>query len=191
MVLNGNGSSCIACPFDCYTCNTNGHCLSCNATQDFRVISVNRCVPLPGHYESNTTVAGTCFEGCAICNSGSTCIVCSFLLARLGNDQCVGVCPPGMFAESGICTACPSNCSSCVSASNCTACNDPLKLVNNECVEQVGPCPPREFDYYGSCQTCPYDCLTCNPSGYCLSCSASTDFRELSGARCVPIAGYY
>ena len=44
---------CIRCPFDCYSCDANSSCLSCNSTTDKRTLSGQRCIPLQGYYETN------------------------------------------------------------------------------------------------------------------------------------------
>jgi hypothetical protein len=134
-----------SCPFDCLTCDSNQNCLTCSAS-DFRTLSQGRCVPLPGYYENNQTVAGACSTGCA----------------------------------------------NCTSASSCDSCSSGYQLQSGQCVSnQTQGCPPRTFDFNGECSACPPDCYTCNDQQVCLSCNATTDFRELSGYRCVPIAGYY
>jgi len=53
-----------------------------------------------------------------------------------------------------------------------------------------------ETGWYGAsstmtCQQCLYDCYTCTNGTACSSCNAGTDFRTMSGSRCVPITGYY
>lgn len=37
-------------------------------------------------------------------------------------DQCVSVCPIGMYSNNKVCTKCPSYCEECESASKCTKC---------------------------------------------------------------------
>jgi proprotein convertase subtilisin/kexin type 5 len=138
-----DSSSCQSCPFDCLTCDPDQNCLSCSADIDFRTLIGSRCVPLPGYYESNQTVAA----------------------------------------------ACPTECENCSSSSNCTSCIYNYHLENGKCIKNG--CPVRTFDYYGNCTACPYDCYSCNPQQFCLSCNATTDFRELSGVRCVPLPGYF
>lgn len=62
---NSASSTCKRCPYDCYTCSSNGDCLSCSSTIDFRQLSGVRCVPISGYYESNETIAFKCPLGCA------------------------------------------------------------------------------------------------------------------------------
>ena len=89
--------SCLACPFDCLTCNTNGSCLSCSAL-DFRELKDSRCIPLPGHFETNSSKAGECIFGCANCSSQSDCFGC---LAGFTNvsGKCFTNCPTGNAAS--------------------------------------------------------------------------------------------
>ena len=72
--FNSSASTCDPCPFDCYTCNANGTCLICS---DFRELNGSRCSPLPGYYETNTTVPGACLANCILCSSSSDCFQCS------------------------------------------------------------------------------------------------------------------
>ena len=43
---------CKNCPYDCYTCDISGNCLTCNNVADFRYLntSSSRCVPLSGYF---------------------------------------------------------------------------------------------------------------------------------------------
>lgn len=55
-------------------------------------------------------------------------------------------------------------------------------------------CPYRLYanTTNNKCLSCPFDCYTCDSTGAnCLSCNPTTDFRTLSGTRCIPMSGYY
>jgi hypothetical protein len=43
---------CTSASYDCYTCDKNGLCLTCNATADYREMNAtgSRCVPIAGYY---------------------------------------------------------------------------------------------------------------------------------------------
>ena len=73
---NSANSTCKRCPFDCYTCISNGDCLSCDSA-DFRYLSGVRCIPNSGYYESGQQMAGKCSSGCLSCTSLSNCSGCS------------------------------------------------------------------------------------------------------------------
>jgi hypothetical protein len=49
--------ACQRCPFDCLTCDSTGHCLTCSQL-DFRTFSsaASRCNPINGYYENYTQV---------------------------------------------------------------------------------------------------------------------------------------
>ena len=53
-LFNASTLSCDSCPYDCYTCDVTGNCLSCNSSIDHRVLSVDntstRCVPAMGYF---------------------------------------------------------------------------------------------------------------------------------------------
>ena len=55
-------------------------------------------------------------------------------------------------------------------------------------------CPARYYEDTTNfiCVSCSqYDCYKCYSNGSCSNCSATIDFRELSGDRCVPITGCF
>jgi hypothetical protein len=240
MRLHDTNGNCTACPYDCYVCDTNNYCLSCNASGDHRELSGNRCVPLPGYYESGQTQAAACDPSCATCDSANTCTSCNAPLV-LSGGQCAApstpcpfrqfdyygtctACPydcftcnpsgycltcndtndhrqlsgvrcvplPGYFESgSSVASACPAGCTECLAADYCTACDQvPYYLSEHQCKLPVY-CPPRQYQYGGVCLDCPYDCYTCNSQQICMTCNATTDFRELSNYRCVPLPGYY
>jgi len=136
--------NCLACPFDCYTCDNLTKCLTCNNSADFRIYNPTskRCVPLDGYYENNVTIAALCPTNCSLCQSLTFCLNCS--KGYLGPNQLCGDCPERYFS------------------------NNVTKI----------------------CIRCPYDCYTCDGNNKCLSCGAS-DFRTLTGSRCVANQGYY
>ena len=99
--------ACEPCPFDCLTCSSNATCLSCN-TSDFRVLSNSRCVPEPGYYETNVSMAGQCLNECSVCTSGSDCSQC-FVRYFIGSGPS--------------CQPCPYDCYTCDSNGSCISCN--------------------------------------------------------------------
>jgi hypothetical protein len=88
----GSNVTCGYCPYDCYSCNSNGDCLTCNATTDFRELNGVRCDPLQGYYETEVTVAGKCPAACTTCTSLTVCTSCDpgFELSEFG---CQTFCP--------------------------------------------------------------------------------------------------
>ena len=100
---------CMACPFDCYTCDSAGNCLTCNSTADYRVLNGTRCIHMGGYYELNVTTAAACSNGCLVC---------------LNNTYCKS-CLAGYYAntDSNTCVQCPSICTTCLSPTYCSGCS--------------------------------------------------------------------
>ena len=94
---NSSNSTCLRCPYDCYTCDSNSSCLSCSSVLDHRTLSNGRCIPEQGYYENNQTAAGNCPVGCTACSSPSHCSGCwsNFLFI---NNQCQTDCPTNNYS---------------------------------------------------------------------------------------------
>ena len=94
-----------------------------------------------------SATGGTCLQ----CPSISNCLQCNELLT----SSCM-ICEDGFFVdEFGSCSACPSDCTKCVSNRTCTACLAGWALSG----------------YEGQCFQCESPCLTCVDHPWlCLSC---------------------
>lgn len=135
------------------TCDSNGSCLSCNSSADFREINNFRCIPLPGYYESNVTAAGQCLANCMTCTSGSDCQACF----------------PSAFFNSTVpsCTICPYSCYTCDSSGTCLSCNatrDFRYLNGSSCL----PLPGYFESGSAVAGQCSSNCLSCTSSFNCL-----------------------
>jgi len=66
------------CPFDCFTCNPDGTCLSCNSTVDFRILdsASNRCVAMEGYFDNLVQICVRCMPFCQRCQSLAKCQYC-------------------------------------------------------------------------------------------------------------------
>jgi proprotein convertase subtilisin/kexin type 5 len=142
--------------------------VNCSGSTDHRTLNGSRCVPLPGYYETNISVAGQCPTNCLLCTSASDCTTC---IARYGVNNS----PPP------VCAACPFDCYTCDSNSNCLSCEpntDHRQLNGNRCVPLPG--------YYENNQTvaaaCPTGCSTCSSA---TNCSACSDGYNLQSNQCV------
>jgi hypothetical protein len=101
-------SSCIACRFDCYTCDQS-QCLSCNSSTDHRTLANGTCVPQPGYYETNSAAAGLCPTGCSLCSSLTLCTAC-LPAYYIYQSLCQLLCPYRFVFNSSNCVNCPFDC---------------------------------------------------------------------------------
>ena len=138
LTTSGNMTSCQACPFDCYTCDSSENCLTCDNTTDFRTQNGTRCLPISGYYESNVTVAGQCSVNCLLCTNSSICLSClnnySIILGQCG-------CPNHTYESTLTCLACRYDCYTCTNTSTCTSCSlslDNRVLNGSSCVPLTG-----------------------------------------------------
>lgn len=89
---NSPSNTCNRCLYDCYTCSSNGDCLSCNQAVDFRTLNGSRCVPMLGYYQSGIQIAAKCPQGCTACTSAFNCSSCieGYILY---SNECRTYCP--------------------------------------------------------------------------------------------------
>ena len=144
--FGGSGDSCLACPYDCFLCDSAGSCTSCNATTDFRQLSAGRCIPLPGYYDDgSSTVALHCdTSSCAECqNSSTTCTACHTGMT-LSGTTCQ--CSPGYLFNGSSCVldcSALSHCLTCIDSGSqidCTSCSagyDPMNLTHSNGSSQM------------------------------------------------------
>ena len=130
-----------------------------------------RCEPMPGYFDSNSTVAGRCSVGCLHCTSADQCSSCAPGFTFNGSF-CEGTCPARSYSSStsNICLRCPFDCYTCDSNSSCLSCNsttDKRTLSGSRCVPEQG--------YYENNQTvagaCPIGCTACSSPSNCSGCS--------------------
>ena len=151
------------CPGPCSLCTSLTNCSVCSARY-FLNSSVDFCDPCP--YD------------CFTCNSLGGCLSCNattdFRILDMNSSRCV---PMSGYFESNktVSSACSLGCNNCTSLTNCFNCFDRYVFNHSS----------------NACSACPYDCFTCDLAGNCLTCSSATDFRELSGLRCIPLVGYF
>ncbi len=134
----------MSCPYDCYTCDSNGNCLSCNTT-DFRILSTTkRCLAQDGYFDNSSQICVKCPTLCSKCNSLTVCTSCIGGQFLRPNNQCYGTCENGYYADNitNLCVTCVSGCQSCESSHICRVCGVGSFLLNNVCSAQ---CPPRYF----------------------------------------------
>ena len=169
-VLNITTSACDNCPFDCYTCNITGECLTCSSVLDFRQLNTttNRCVPMEGYYETNVSVAGWCSSNCKECISGTVCTLCY----------------PRYYVDAvQACSSCPYDCYTCDSNGNCLSCSSSdYRVLDNSNASNVR-CIPQNGYYESSVSVsaqCPEGCSSCTSASFCSACSEGYNLESNS-----------
>ena len=171
---------CQLCSSPCLQCINQTFCMSCLSPSDYLFANgtCNSTCPSVAYFNTSeilTLSNGTytqkkcsdCDTNCNQCvNSSTTCLNCknpAFVLWP--NNLCTATaCQAGYYNNSGICSPCLTNCSTCDNPINCTACL--TGYVFNylyQCVNQCG----SQVLYPGSKK-----CI-CGPN--CVSCSVSID----------------
>lgn len=114
----------------------------------------------------------SCQNPCKTCtNTTDTCTSC-VNNTYLSNSLCVNICPSGQYGQSGLCTDCQNNCTTCSSATVCLSCTVPLYLYAKTCIEN---CPESHAIISNSnvctaCSTLVPSCVNCSASGECYAC---------------------
>jgi proprotein convertase subtilisin/kexin type 5 len=156
-----NIRSCFSCPYDCYTCNSSGACLSCNETTDYRTLSssTSRCVALPGYFEiikpaqrllqigAASSAIVVCPNSCATCSQSSVCSFCAANNYLRSDNYCYPTCLPRFFENnvSRRCVPCPYDCLSCLINGQCLSCDSANDF--RELSQTTKRCKPI-FGYY-------------------------------------------
>jgi hypothetical protein len=121
----------VPCPFDCFTCDSNGSCLTCNGTSDHRGLLKGRCAPLEGYFEGYATVAEQCPSSCLACSSPTNCSACK---------------PNYEPTEFGCSNFCPNPSASSLNLSSCQDLMPGLYLGTFQPIQTACPCgaPPGQ-----------------------------------------------
>ena len=96
---NPANQNCDSCLYDCLTCNNSQNCLSCSSNIDYRQLDSKsqRCVPISGYFENQTTIAEKCATGCALCSSFQACSKCVLNFYLTPSKVCNVSCPLRFF----------------------------------------------------------------------------------------------
>lgn len=134
----------MSCPYDCYTCDSAGKCLSCNDTNDFRVLVTDRCGAMMGYFDNLVRVCVLCPNACSGCQSLTYCTSCKNGNYLRADDQCYTTCLSGFYPDSNTntCKVCPTGCKLCSSGTVCSICQTGYFILNNVCLDV---CPARYF----------------------------------------------
>ena len=143
--------TCTACPSNCSACPLNGKiCTACQAT--FKLFDDDCVQTCPERTFEEGTVCKLCESKCAECTSDTACTKCSSGYFLKDGSDCVTNCnaqqvatpdSAGFFndysdANTAKCTACSSDCKSCLNGTVCTQCISSKKLKNGSCVDACG-----------------------------------------------------
>ena len=159
---NSNNVCVLKCKLPCITCADN-QAETCTSCQKGSTLVNGTCVlDLACNNDSSCQYCGQGLNyflnpmsatggRCLQCPSISNCLQCN----ELFTSSCM-ICEDGFFVdEFGSCSACPSDCTKCVSNRTCTACLAGWALSG----------------YEGQCFQCESPCLTCVDHPWlCLSC---------------------
>lgn len=157
----------------CYPCGLN--CANCNDTICSRcdtsyVLANNTCLTqCPSNMLTMDTInCVPCtdkFVNCSTCNN-THCLLCKY--GQLTNGTC-RPCDPGLYAESGVCTSCPSACATCANLTFCYSCAANNYLFGTMCSSTC----PRDMVPNGTlCSYCADKCSICNlTSSLCSVCN--------------------
>ena len=179
---NVDTTQCTNCPYDCYTCDSVGDCLTCNDTHDFRVISsAKRCILMPGYFDNLATVSVRCSSGCSVCPKSSVCTIC-FPDYYLRTDKlCYTACLDRTFPnrKTWTCDPCPYDCLTCDASFNCLNCsqNQDHRVLNsttNRCIPIDG-----FFDtLVPVSEPCHSSCFKCFSLANCSQCNIGFFLRN-------------
>ncbi|KAH9010792.1 insulin-like growth factor binding protein [Lactarius pseudohatsudake] len=199
-----NGATCQPCSPSCSTCSgsTSNDCIVCGNGQ-FSL--AGSCVPTDsnGVCAGSSMIANNNKHECDGCPSKCTsCGIPNFNVAStinqlqckgclpgfvLSNGQCVESCPTGTFLspqDNLTCTACSSQCSSCLGAADfCLTCNGGQLASSGKCVSS---CPSNALATAGACTACHPDCATCSGTSFSQCSTCPSDRPVLSNGRCLP-----
>lgn len=219
------GSSCEPCNVDgCSICETAQQCSRCNSstvmddgkcTDEHMIIKDGEVV---GCGEGYTRYGNHCYQQLPNCNvqGPEQCIECmpGFVLR---DGTCQGVvndtgctalnpisgecaqCGDGMFLKYGVCTSCPTGCTSCVNATKCTSCEIGYVMSGAACVRvdsvienclcgnpktnECYRCADRFYRENTTCVACASGCASCQSSTLCYSC-VDGYYLDLSTSTC-------
>ncbi|XP_077478698.1 proprotein convertase subtilisin/kexin type 5 [Stigmatopora argus] len=175
---------CVECHPSCKSCSgkNKNQCTKCPKEHFLspQKTCVTKCPP--GSFgERLSGECEACPVGCLYCVDLEHCTRC---LSRsmtffLQDGQCVQQCVRG-YPVGQVCRNCASDCASCEkNASYCLSCEEPLLLLNHQCVEH---CPPTHVVLVRECRPCPAACEECDPLGECAACE---EYHFLHEGTCV------
>ncbi len=179
---------CKKCPYDCFTCDSNGNCQSCNATTDFRELNstTKRCVAVQGYFDAKVTVASKCNQSCILCTALTNCSLCQDSYFLTPEKLCASFCPARYYADvpTKTCKQCLYDCYTCASDKACLSCNETTDFrtfdkATSRCVPIAG--------YYESvvrvsAKCSISNCRKCLSPTHCTLCAK--DFVLLSNFTC-------
>ena len=154
----------MGCPYDCYTCNSNGTCITCDDVTDHREFNSDtlRCDSQRGYFDNQVTISVKCIPSCSSCLSYTFCTSCNSGYSFQPNNACksLNTCSPRMIYNNRTqgCQMCPYDCFSCIKNNACESCSSEdtrqLDLKTLRCIPLS-----RYFDNKTTvCVACPNNC---------------------------------
>ncbi|KAI9462527.1 insulin-like growth factor binding protein [Russula earlei] len=201
-----NGVTCQPCSISCSACSgpTSNNCTACIVGQFFLG---GNCVTTDGNGvcagssmigNNNKGECDSCPSKCTSCgipnfnvSSSINQVQCTGCLPGfvLSNGQCVQSCPSGTFLspkDNLTCTACSSQCGTCVGAADfCLTCNGSQLASGGQCVSSC-PSNANAIATAGTCTVCHPDCATCSGTSFNQCSSCPPERPVLSNGRCLP-----
>lgn len=184
------------CDANCKNCfdSTDNSCIDCRIGDvSEQYTCSNTCSP--GTYlDLDFEVCKECSPQCATCKDSSDyCLSCSYSFFFLSSNNCVNICPQGLFEIDQVCYECDKSCLDCKdNKTKCNICATNYYPIENDETHCVSTCP---FDHYLNkaelkCMKCDEACLTCEiDSTICTSCSDTILYESVCVSTCPN--GYY
>jgi len=153
---------CLSCDKDCQSCQKAGACSSCKAPAKLGTTRCLTCAPTEFMAGDTCQSCSSQVRHCSKCEPHQQQVVCSACQSGFKlNSQGFCSCPEDSYLDSarGICTRCPSTCSSCSNDGTCTACADPAQIViEGKCAPLVCPAGTFRNTTSGQCKACAVNC---------------------------------
>ena len=145
LIFGKQDVSCQQCPYDCFNCDKNGLCVTCDSLNDHRVMEPQskRCVPMIGYYDDNQPTCLRCPKRCESCISYTLCTSCISGYSLFIDNLCYSSCPQRYLFSGSSCVPCPYDCLSCDNRGNCLSCSYNidhriLSSMRKRCLPLVG-----------------------------------------------------
>ena len=176
-----DGNSCTDCnyqPYQCWPCKDTGLWTCACSDPELK----NYCVPCPGDCTNCLAEPDYICKVCPVghfLNSKEECQKCVSQCSSCTDLDVCQTCADGQAPVGDFC--CSKGCLEC-DASRCYRCEDPLILLDGNCVERE--CPEGSFYNGVDCQPCERNCFKCDSEG-CIQCVSGLGLVDGQCVQCV------